>query len=421
MKNILYTLLVLNLISCQSEKATTTISKANVFEKPIKNVDVPLQVQTVDSEKGDTLYLANNTQIIIPKNAFVDSLGSPIKGEVEIYFQEYHTEAEVILSGIPMQYDSAGTEYTFETDGMFKISGKQKGSRIEIAPDKSLKVKTQSYKEDTPCFNYYTQNKEGEWSYKLTKNRELNTEKVIQQEIAKIKVLDENAVGLDLKINYKKYPDLKKFKNISWMYNGNKPDTLKIELLANVEWNEFELEKTDESLYSYLLVGKNKSHNFVLPITPAFSEDELEEVEALIREGVKAEELAYSKLKTSYEREAVVFSFGIHNWDRRVLGTSSMELVVSLEYEQDIKYFYVINKNNQYQYVRKYHPKNKDKVRFLTSGNVVIIAFLKEENQIAYYVGALEKEFNKGISIPLVKNDKTIKSPNDLQEIIDLI
>ena len=54
---------------------------------------------------------------------------------MEINFQEYHTEAEVILSGIPMQYDSAGTKYTLETDGMFKLSGKQKGSRVEIAKE----------------------------------------------------------------------------------------------------------------------------------------------------------------------------------------------------------------------------------------------------------------------------------------------
>ena len=37
-------------------------------------------------------------------------------------------------------------------------------------------------------------------------------------------------------------------------------------------WNEFEFQKTDESLYSYLLVGTHrKSISFTMPITPAFS------------------------------------------------------------------------------------------------------------------------------------------------------
>lgn len=417
MKNIIYTVLILIAVSCQTEKATTNFSKTNIFEKPIENVDVILQSQIVDSERGDTIYLANNTRIIIPENSFVDSLGGKIKGAVEINFQEYHTEAEVILSGIPMQYDSAGTKYTLETDGMFKLSGKQKGSRVEIAKNKSLKVKTQSYKEDTPCFNYYTQNKEGKWNYKVSKSRVLNEEEVIKNEIKKIKLIDENAIGIDLQINTEKYPELSDFKNIAWIYNGDKADTLKLRLLANVKWNEFEFQKTDESLYSYLLVGTHKKHHFTMPITPAFSNEELLEVKMIIASQVKAKEIAIAKEKARYQREAVVSNFGTHNWDRCV-AEDMLVLNTELKYNEPIKYFYVINKSSKYRFVNKYEYKKNSHLRFVEGGSVAIIAFLEEEGKIAYTFGNSIKDNS---ILELKKHSKTIKTPSDLQALIELI
>jgi len=135
-KRIIYLAILVALISCDTEKKMEPIKEYALFEKPIEKVDVPIQKLKLIAEQGDTIYLANDTKIIVPANAFVGKNGKAIRGAVEIDFQEYHSDAEVILSGIPMKYDSAGTSYSLETDGMFKISGKQKGERIEIAPKK---------------------------------------------------------------------------------------------------------------------------------------------------------------------------------------------------------------------------------------------------------------------------------------------
>lgn len=414
MKQAIFFFTILFSMSCQSEKATTEITKTNIFEKPIENVDVTIQKLIADANNGDTLYLANDTRIIIPNNAFVDGLGNPIKGKVDIDFQEYHTEAEVILSGIPMQYDSAGTDYTLETDGMFKISGTQNNKRVEIAPNKNISVKTQSYKEDTPCFNYYTQNQHGQWNYKETTERSLDEEAIVKNELKKIKKLDENAIGIDLKIKTKKYPELRDLKTCTWIYDGNQPDTLKYKLLSKVKWNEFELQKTDKSIYSYLLIGTHKRHQFTMPITLAFSDNELKLIKANIKQKLKEKEREYAILKNQYEREAVITRFGTHNWDRCV---KEDMLVDNIQFsgKHSVKYFYVVNKSDKYLFVNRYDNLNNG-VKFLQNGSSIIIAFLEKEGEVTY---ALKDKFD--LTIHLNEQTKTIKKPSDLQAIIDLI
>lgn len=421
MRRSIYFIAALIVVSCQSEKATTGITKTNLFEKPIKDVDVPLQKHIVNSENGDTIYLANNTRIIIPNNAFVDSIGNPITGEVEIDFQEYHTEAEVILSGIPMQYDSAGTTYTLETDGMFKINGTQNNKKVEIAPNKDLRVKTQSYKEDTPCFNYYTQNKDGDWKYEETKNRTLNTEAIVENEFKKIKQLDENTIGLDLRINTEKYTELKDFKNITWIYDGNQPDTINHKLLSKIRWNDIELQKTDKSVYSYSIVGTHKKHQFTMPITLAFTDNELDIVKSNIEHIVKERKIDYAKLKQQYEREAVINRFGIHNWDRCV---KSEMIVMNTQFSGNhaIKHFFVVNKNDNYNFVNSYNYDINNQVKFLKNGKYIIIAFLEEGGKISYALNdQLKGNDQRQLTVHLNEKTATLKKPSDLQKIIESI
>lgn len=418
MKNLLYLSSVLLLISCQTEKATTNFSKTNIYEKPIKNVDVLLQVQTVDSERGDTIFLANETRIIIPKNSFVDSLGNRIKGKVKINYQEYHSEADLILSGIPMLYDSAGVEYTFETDGMFKISAEYKGTNVKIAPDKKINIKTKSYKEDTPCFNYYTQDKKGKWSYNQTKERELDIDKTIKIITSKIKTINENSVAIEFSTSLNQYPELA---NITWMYNGSKPDTLDLKSMSKIKWENFTLQKTNESVYSYDLIGKHKKKRFRLPITPAFSENELKEIRKQTKTRAIEQAKKIAESLKQYKREVDIVQFGTHNWDR--IAREEVILVnTTINSVKKIKYYYVVNKSSEYKMVNKYFPnKYENKFNITKNGTSCIIAFLEEGN-IAYANGNQIKETIKnGLPLELIESTKTITNSSDLQKIIDQI
>lgn len=61
-----------------------------------------------------------------------------------------------MLSGIPMDYDSAGVTYQFESAGMFDITATQDGKPVSLKPNKSLIVNMISHTNNTTDFNIYS-------------------------------------------------------------------------------------------------------------------------------------------------------------------------------------------------------------------------------------------------------------------------
>lgn len=119
-----------------------------------KKIDVGYQEWEVDTKQGKVLKLQNGSNIHVPASAFVNKFGEPIKGKVKIKYREFHNAADIIASGLPMNYDSAGVRYHFESGGMFELRGSQQGKPVFIAEDKSVDVNMVSYNKDTR-FNHY--------------------------------------------------------------------------------------------------------------------------------------------------------------------------------------------------------------------------------------------------------------------------
>jgi len=136
-----------------------------------ENVQLPTKANPTDTfvvntVKDTTLVYSSGTKIIIPAHAFVDEKGQPIKGDVKINYREFHKVSEILLSNIPMRYDSAGKEMYFESAGMFDISARQGKRPVFIAPDKSLEVAMASLDRTEKKFNQYLLNEEtGEWKF----------------------------------------------------------------------------------------------------------------------------------------------------------------------------------------------------------------------------------------------------------------
>ncbi|HKC68013.1 MAG TPA: hypothetical protein VKG26_07265 [Bacteroidia bacterium] len=82
----------------------------------------------VNTKKDTILVYKTGSQIKIPANAFVGKNGKEIKGTVKIKYREFHNVGEILLSDIPMTYDSAGKQMYFESAGMFDISANQDGN-----------------------------------------------------------------------------------------------------------------------------------------------------------------------------------------------------------------------------------------------------------------------------------------------------
>ena len=143
-------------ITTIQQPKTTQISKPNkaFIAPPISKLNVPYQKFNLKSEQGATFKTQSNSKIIVPKNAFVNKKGENIIGDVEIQFREFHNQADIIASGIPMKYDSAGIQSHLESAGMIDIKGYQNNEPVFIHPEKQITVELQST-QSADKFNMY--------------------------------------------------------------------------------------------------------------------------------------------------------------------------------------------------------------------------------------------------------------------------
>lgn len=139
---------------------TSTTSSSNKQKKafitpPISKLNVPYTSYKVNADKGKVIvHQKTNSKITIPQKAFVNKQGEDIVGDVEIQYREFHNQADIITSGIPMTYDSAGVRYHFESAGMIDIKGFQNGEPVFINPKKEITIEFNSqYKDDK--YNMY--------------------------------------------------------------------------------------------------------------------------------------------------------------------------------------------------------------------------------------------------------------------------
>lgn len=174
-----------------STPKTTTAPVKRTIQPPTPALAVKATKYTVNNQKGGTVKHATGTTLKIPANSFVDSGGKQIVGDVIIEYREFHSIPEVIGSGIPMQYDSAGTSRVLETAGMFDISGHQNGQPVAIANDKKIDVQLASLKERTNFHQYKFDTVAGNWAYlqpdMVSKQSTTTSTVALKKEIATLK------------------------------------------------------------------------------------------------------------------------------------------------------------------------------------------------------------------------------------------
>ncbi|MBK8490198.1 MAG: hypothetical protein IPL49_04635 [Saprospirales bacterium] len=113
-----------------------------------------------DAAQGGTYDGRNGTRLHIPTEAFQDAAGNAISGNVDIKYREMHDFVDFFLSGIPMAYDSAGTQYQLESAGMLEIYAEQHGKRLQIRPGRAIEVElvseiSVSDVEEAKAYNVY--------------------------------------------------------------------------------------------------------------------------------------------------------------------------------------------------------------------------------------------------------------------------
>ena len=134
---------------------------------PMDGINVPYESFAVKADRKSKLkYSSSGSKIKIPENAFMDKDGNDIQGDVELKYREFHDAVDIFVSGIPMNYDSAGVEYQFESAGMMEILAFQDGEPVFIKPGKEIKIEMVSNYEGEH-FNLYELDPANEnWTYR---------------------------------------------------------------------------------------------------------------------------------------------------------------------------------------------------------------------------------------------------------------
>lgn len=131
---------------------------------PIAGVDVPNEQYELKAEKGKALTYGD-THIDIPANAFRDAEGNVVTGAVDITYREFNDPVEIAVSGIPMQFDSAGQAYQFGSAGMIELRAYQNGEELLPNPNAPIAIDMPSDMTGDDYNMYYFDETAGKWEY----------------------------------------------------------------------------------------------------------------------------------------------------------------------------------------------------------------------------------------------------------------
>lgn len=430
-KSLLIPALVFAFVSCESETTSNQEEKkqdetTSAIQPPIDNVEVAEQTYDVDCKTGGTIHLPNGGSIEVPKNAFVDQDGNPIQGNVKISLKEYHSLADILSSGIPMDYDSAGVSTPFVSGGMFAIKGKHNGEEIKIKEDKNLNVNLASY-DDTPCYNFYKLDEQsGDWTYKNTKTATPNpnfsgpVKPKIPQET------ESDALVLDVNINNGKESS-EHLKDVLWKYDGN--DEEKIKAFISKHPNlKGKLVKSNRSYFAYnLLVFGGKKQDSI-PIAPVFDGSNMKAAMAKFKKDQQAFIAAFESEdqipQGSMIRSISIPSFGTYNWDYIRKQDDFEPVLVQFNFngkKQQGGNAFFVSKSDRAM-INIGDPTKKNQV-FVKKGGYNSIIICLPDNKVAIVDSYdFEKAFNKRngntvVITPTVQGDK-IKSQTELEQLI---
>ena len=301
------------IITSQQNTSNTPQIKPNkaFIAPPTSKLNVPYTSYKVKAEQGAKIQ-HKQSKIYIPKNAFVNKQGQDIIGDVDIQYREFHDQADIIASGIPMAYDSAGIKSTLESAGMFDIKGFQKGEHVYVNPKKAITVELAS-NNITDKFNQYildtiarnwvymkrdilgTKGIEKTKGNKETEVTNLKTEQLHKQldaippKIEAEKVVYTKKINLlpksvqptkpikstegrpqfELDVNYKEFPELEAFKNAVFEVGAeNKNYNAK---LSEITWSSAEISEGPQKGKNYLVTLKLRERVEKLIVYPALT------------------------------------------------------------------------------------------------------------------------------------------------------
>ncbi len=380
---LLFLLVCLCFIQCTTEQATNPQAEATPkalpkVAPPVPGADIAFQRFEIDAEAGGSFELPNGSKVTIPSQALVDATGQPVTGIVSVNYREFHDVADILLSGIPMNYDSAGISQPFQSAGMMEIRAFQGEKPVFIADGKLVDVSMNSLRDGN--YNLYNwDSTAGNWTYleeniplaiasltpsvdtvaPLPDSNELErysdeTESLPPLPQVPIKA-SEDGVVFYFETDYEAYPLLAPFKDIEWevVETGKKGylTAKQAKEALKIVWNSAKVlpYEADQGLYCLQLRNRTKKARVITKaVQSGDSYDEAmalyEELAQKHKEAKLAEIRRRTELRLAAERETArlkaqrtfvrnfqIRRFGIYNCDRILNLSNSRNIMAAFD------------------------------------------------------------------------------------------
>lgn len=378
-------LIIAGTLACTSTKSHDAAKPAS---KPVVSVIQPLpgceikpRLFTVSATAASTIELPNGGSIAFPDNAFTDAAGNPVKGTVTISWQEFHSLTDIMASGIPMVYDSAGVDNHFVSGGMFTIDAAQNGHDVELAKGKEATVALATY-DPKPAYNFYSLDEStGAWSYEKTAVATPNPKAAPETAAAEKPKSKSSDVFLDIELPVPadSFPELAGKDILGWQAEGAQLSKKVKQQLGARSWNG-KLKAHSQAGYTIELVSGKEVVS--LTAAPVFMETALAKTADVDKRNVAKWDnlLAFQQQQkqASLIRTASIPGFGTYNWDYVHVRENPIEFIADIDVPEDhsLKTAQIFQVCPEERSVINYSAGDLDKFSFdPTKSNCLVIIF----------------------------------------------
>lgn len=271
--------------------------------RPLKGVTIPFKTFLISTKKANKINY-NGATIHIPKKAFSNLNQTTFPDSIELKIRVFNDPVDFIISGIPMEYDSAGMTYTFESGGMIQLEGSTlENQPITINKNTPLKVEFTSSPKNADFNFYHLDTINQKWEYLTSNTLKQSTETFEQNKthsfdepswklaykeqniarqkwekaekdvkihkknkpIAPKKLKDKNE-SFTLDIDKYEFPELAGFQSLQFAPIKSSKN---ISYIYNTEWNNIQLRPHKKAI-TYELVLKKKDAIEVVVAQPVY-------------------------------------------------------------------------------------------------------------------------------------------------------
>ncbi|HCQ30171.1 MAG TPA: hypothetical protein DIU39_07790 [Flavobacteriales bacterium] len=299
-----------------------------VDEEIVFSPNIPVDTLKLNINPDSSYIITQNDYFMfIPPKTLVDENNEYVEGEVEFLFQGYKNVAEIASSNIPMNYDSNGTTYAFQSGGMFQLRAYQRNNPINIKPKKEITIAYKTELEQSGNVYYYDEQKNN-WTFTEKDKGLQNTDsiaKIIDELITEslIDNINDKRVVFDLDVLTSDFPQLKPLKGI--LFSVADKDSLLVRTIAQTQWNFVEA-TINKNNVKFCFGKTNTDTNACLLTRPVVtSKKEIKSLKNKLQDFVQTKQqsiidqkkqLVFESNKNQIYRAFKITGFGVWNCDR---------------------------------------------------------------------------------------------------------